>query len=74
MSWAVGNLLPFKMGSCRVPNLGGKEPIHQYMLEAEQLKSSFALLLTLLTVTFGISEKEYLVNFRCSKCDTPIDF
>lgn len=74
MGWAVGNLMPFNMGKRRVPNLGRREPMHQYMLEANQLESSFALLLTLLIVIFGVSEKEYLLNFRGSKSDTCIDF
>lgn len=51
-----------------------KEPIHQYMLEANQRKSSFTLLLILLTVIFDISEQECLVNFRCTKSETCIEF
>ncbi|KAK4830764.1 hypothetical protein QYF61_013253 [Mycteria americana] len=33
---------PTNMGKCRVPHLGRKKPMHQYMLEANQLESSFA--------------------------------
>jgi len=40
--WADRNLVKFNKGKCKVLHLGRISPIHQYMLGATQLESSFA--------------------------------
>ncbi|KAK4821294.1 hypothetical protein QYF61_018043 [Mycteria americana] len=40
--WAGRNLMMFNKGNCKVLPLGRNNPLHQYMLGANQLESSFA--------------------------------
>ncbi|KAK4811158.1 hypothetical protein QYF61_019789 [Mycteria americana] len=40
--WADRNLMKFNKGKCQVLPLGKNNPMHQYMLGATQLESSFA--------------------------------
>ncbi|GAB0177311.1 mitochondrial enolase superfamily member 1 [Grus japonensis] len=41
-TWPGRNLVKFNKGKCRVLHLGRNSPMHQYMLGAAQLESSFA--------------------------------
>ncbi|KAK4807014.1 LOW QUALITY PROTEIN: hypothetical protein QYF61_000343 [Mycteria americana] len=40
--WAGRSLVRFSKGKCKVLHLGRNNPMHQYMLEADRLESSFA--------------------------------
>ena len=40
--WAGRSLVRFSKGKCQVLHLGRNNPMHQYMLEADRLESSFA--------------------------------
>ncbi|KAK4807024.1 hypothetical protein QYF61_000353 [Mycteria americana] len=40
--WAGRSLVRFSKGKCKVLHLGRNNPMHQYMLEADQLESSLA--------------------------------
>ena len=40
--WAGRSLVRFNKGKCKVLRLGRNDPMHQHMLEADRLESSFA--------------------------------